>query len=267
MQKRLFCTLLIFLFSCAKVTFDRLDEMPHFALKESVENALQEPIFQEGNWPKKDWWTIFQDDQLSAVIVEGLSNSPTLQKALASAGAASDIAKQVRSSLFPHIQFKTSEEYEHLSKSGFERYYSVHPFPLPTEFAPVEQFFSMFEHPVPAVLNTLFSGFHMQWELDLFGKNQLKLMAALGSSKAARAEAEQVRLSLSAELAQSYLSLQLHMAVLDIQQQLVNLRKRAEHLSNLRTAIGVAPKESLIQSEINLKKWKISPADCARLSI
>lgn len=239
--------------SCAKVPYEELDQIPTSSLSTSLDQALQTEVFTEGDWPNETWWDFFSDPQLTSLIEEGLQNSPNLKKIEARVRESLNIATQIKSKLFPHLRFDGSDNYQHLSKSGFERAFAFHAPPLgqtPPALQDVD--FAIFAKPVPAVLNTIDLGFGLNWELDFFGKNRLRLAAALGDVKAREAEAKQARLVLSSEIAQTYFSLQTHWAILEIHRELVTLKKREDSLANQRADIGLDTKLTSIAAKIDL---------------
>lgn len=248
-----FCLLILCLGSCARVPYEQLEKIPALSLSTSVDQALETKSFTEGQWPSETWWDFFSDPQLASLIEEGLENSPNLKKAEARVRESLNIATQIKSKLFPHLRFDGSDNYQHLSKSGFERAFAFHappPGQTPPGFQGID--FSIFARPVPAVLNTIDLGFGLNWELDFFGKNQLRLAAALGELRAAEAESKQARLVLSSEIAQTYFSLQTHWAILELHRELVALRKKGDRLANQRAEAGLDTKFTSVAAQINL---------------
>lgn len=244
----------LFTFSCYKVPDYLLQEIPtQLALSDSIQTALQSPGFQVGPWPDANWWEWFEDPQLSRLIEIGLENSPDLKKAEARLAASLTIATQVRSKLFPHLNFFFQENYQHLSKHGFEREFAFHaPSPVPPIFSGVD--FASLATPVPAVLNVLDLGFRMDWDLDLFGKRRYQWTSAIDQARALEAQAQQVRLVLSSQIAQAYFSYQTHLAVLDNYKEITASRTSLQKLVQRRAQIGLDTQFETIAANIDLSE-------------
>src|SRR5579885_1254706 len=118
---------LIFFGSCASLPQDALDEISEpVSLMNSIGQALQSQEFAVGDWPEESWWEQFHDPQLNELIVEGLQNSPNLKQANAHARATASFARQIKAKLYPYFNAHGSDNWEHLSKFGFERYFAFH---------------------------------------------------------------------------------------------------------------------------------------------
>ena len=55
------------------------------------------------DWPAQDWWTVYKDPQLNALIAEGLAGSPDIKIAEARVKEADAQAQQSGAALLPHL--------------------------------------------------------------------------------------------------------------------------------------------------------------------
>lgn len=249
---------LLLLNACYKVPGSLLKEIPvTLSLENSLEEALKSEKFQEGPWPNSDWWAWFSDPQLAQLIEEGLANSPDLKRVEARVEESLNIATKIRAKLFPHVNFFFQENYQHLSAHGYIREFAFHS-PPPSQIPPAFQGinFTQFATPVPAVLNVLDLGFNMNWNLDIFGKNRNQWAASIGQARVAEAEAKQIRLGLSSQIAQSYFSYQTHRAVLEVYKKILSKRIQLKNLIKERESAGLETQFETDASQIDLLSLK-----------
>ena len=142
----------------------------------------------QSNWPDADWWTVYGDDQLNALVAEGLANAPDLKRAEARLREADATAQQSGASLLPKLTANGSASETRASlNQGFPA-----------------QFQSFLPH-----------GFHDQgrvtgdlsYDLDPFGKNRAAFAAATSEADAVRVDLASARLSLSSAIASAYANL------------------------------------------------------------
>ena len=177
--------LFIFLFGCA--TIRDKDLKAKLSPPVTVEEAVADTYFTEGEWPSEDWWMVFDDPYLTWVVKGVLDANPTLHAAEMRAKAALNEAFQVRSSLFPQVNADAGFNWQHLSKDNLYR--------IPPSF-------------LPAVIYQLTLAVDLTYEFDLWGKNRKRYAAALGQVRTDIAETAMVKLHLSVTTAQTYFRLQ-----------------------------------------------------------
>ncbi len=169
-----------------------------------------------GQWPALDWPGQFGDPQLSALIAEALEGNPSIAQAQARLAKASSYIESSRSALFPKVSASYSFDRELYSANAL--------FPPPyggTWFS---------EH------NALASA---SWDLDLWGKNRERLAQAVSQKKAAEADVQQARVTLSASVARTYNQLAQLYALRDIAQREINNRETIGEITNGRVAAGL----------------------------
>jgi multidrug efflux system outer membrane protein len=141
-------------------------------------------LAQEG-WPQAQWWTVYHDEQLNAIIKQALASGPSLEVAAAHIGSA-------RSSL--------SRSLADLGISGSvngnanrQRYSGTGLFPAPIGGAYFTE-------------ETL--RLDLRYNFDWWGKNRAQVSAAVGELNAGRATYAEAEQALAASIAQSYFRLQ-----------------------------------------------------------
>ncbi|MBD9362391.1 efflux transporter outer membrane subunit [Methylomonas fluvii] len=127
--------------------------------------------------PLKNWWLRFNDVALNVLMDKALAGNLDLKIALTRIDQARAERRGTQAELFPTVNIK----------AGAQRQEN----PLPA-LAPGLRY-NMFE-----------LGFDALWEIDLFGRQQRRLETALADLDVANASYRQALVSLSAELARSY---------------------------------------------------------------
>jgi NodT family efflux transporter outer membrane factor (OMF) lipoprotein len=228
-------TLLLFLFfqGCVSVPKDEIEQaLPApVSFSHALQEALKTPVFQEGDWPKENWWEIFNDPVLSGYISRALVNSPTMKQAEAQVEIAKQIAQEKRGILFPDLSFNPQTQWQHLSKNGLFR--SLSP-------------------AVPPVINDMYVTFDSQWDLDLFGRNKELYYAALDRYRAEEAEKADVRLFLSAAVAKTYFELQANLERLSLLKKTQSKRRMLVDLSTARRKNSLNNEIHLLEPQANL---------------
>ncbi|MDT4288385.1 efflux transporter outer membrane subunit [Methylomonas sp. MO1] len=127
--------------------------------------------------PLQNWWLRFNDVPLNALMAKALAGNLDLKIALTRIDQARAERRGTQAELFPTVNIK----------AGAQRQDN----PLPA-LAPGLRY-NMFE-----------LGFDALWEIDLFGRQQRRLEAALAELDGANAAYRQALVTLSAELARGY---------------------------------------------------------------
>ncbi len=156
--------------------------------------SLAATDLSQAAFPQRDWWAAFGDGQLNALIDEALAGNPSLdaadarvRQAVAQAGLA-DAARK------PTVG--ASAQY-----SGIRLPETLAPEPLGGEY----------QGSTVLMLN-------FKYGPDLWGGKRARWQAALGQSRAAEVEAQAARLSLSSNIARTYVALAQAFQALDVAQ-------------------------------------------------
>lgn len=130
--------------------------------------------------PRGAWWTMFGDPVLDDLETRAETANPDLAGALAAYDQARALAAQARSDLFPDLGLSASAERTHRSDNA----------PLRNGGADA--------------YSTIQGGSVLSYELDLWGRIRNQVAASGARAQASAADLQSVRLSLQAELADSY---------------------------------------------------------------
>jgi multidrug efflux system outer membrane protein len=183
---------------------------------------------------KGEWWSVFRDDELTALEKQALDANQTikvsaarLEQARASAGI--QIATQ-----FPNVATAPSVQRQRLSGNR------------PTG--------SNFPATGPVSQTNISLPFTVGYEVDLFGRRRRSIEAAQASYQASSAEMENVRLVITAELAGDYFALRQLDTELGILNRTVESLEKAlqlvdsRHKGGVASGLDVAQEETLLNS-------------------
>jgi NodT family efflux transporter outer membrane factor (OMF) lipoprotein len=140
-------------------------------------------------WPGQDWWTAYNDPQLTALIDEALKGAPDLAIAEARVRQAQARSQQARSVLLPSVGAKGNIQATavQLNIPGIPASVSN---ALPNDWQPFTQI-----------------GANIDYQVDFFGKNRASVAAASSLAQAAQFELAAARLQISTGVAAAYADL------------------------------------------------------------
>ncbi len=205
------------------------------------------PAYKEaGDWkpaaPRDDasrgqWWEIFGDPQLNALVEQVDISNANIAAAEAQFRAARAVVAEARANYFPTVNAPAS-----VTRS---RSPSL-PNQVVTAPGPVENY--------SVALSA-------SWEPDLWGQVRRQVEANVATAQASAATLASARLSAQATLAQDYLLLR----VVDGQKQLLDdtvaAYQRTLELTQNRYAAGVAAKADVVQAETQVKSAQAQAID------
>ncbi len=233
-----FCFLFLFLFeSCAalKKRKHEPEMLETVNVSPAIDSALSTPDFAEGEWPAYNWWTLFEDGQLSEIMEVAIEKNPDLLAAVSRVRAAQEEAQKVRSVLLPRFNASFNDNYEHLSKDSLDR------------FPPSA---------IPAVINQVYLALNFEYEIDLFGKNRNKYRAAMGQARAQAAEMSESLLIITATLAETYINYAANLQNLQFSMALAEAQKVYLELTELRFLNGLDDQMMVDLANANLLSAK-----------
>jgi len=229
------CVLALALVGCAiGPDYLRPDAAVPDVYKEATGWKVAEPQ-DESN--RGNWWEIFGDPQLSALIESIDISNQNVRLAEAQFRQAQALAAQSRAALFPTLDANAS-----ITRSR-----------SPTGLVGGTT--------AGRIINSRSVGLSSSWELDLWGGLRRALESSTAGAQASAADLAAARLSAQAELASDYFQLR----VLDAQKQLLDdtataFDKSLELTRNRYTA-GVAAKVDVVQAETQLKSTQAQAID------
>lgn len=178
------------------------------------------------------WWTVFNDARLNALVQEALSGSAGVRQALARVEEARAAARLAGAQTQPIVNAQASV---------------------------LRQSTSGATPPNPGVTNNVFgAGIQASWEADLWGRQARELDAARADLAAATIDVEATRLLLAAEVARSYftlLSLDAQAATL---RRSITQQREALDLQRRRAEAGVLSDYELRQLEAEIASVEAS---------
>ena len=180
-----------------------------------------------GEWPAEGWWQAMGDAQLTALVDEGLAQSPDVAIAAARMRAADALAQQAGAALGPRIGVEGSAGGAQQSKN----------MGVPPQFVP------------DGIQDTGRVAATFAFDLDLWGKNRAALAAATSEAEAARVDEAQARLMLSTGIASAYADLAGQFAALDVATDAVRVRSVSADLSATRAKAGLENQAAQRQAE------------------
>lgn len=225
---------------CACVTPVERIEPPAQALSpQALEVARAFSGQASGAWPQPQWWKVFGDPQLDALIDEALAAHPSLRVAGARLALAEAQLDAARSNATPGFGGALDLTRQRFSVSG-----TVPP-------------------PVAGTTRTTARlAMDFSYELDYAGRNQAAIAAAEASGAAAAADAEAARLALSSAVARAYFQLQKLFALGTIAEH--ELAQAGQRIELLRQRVGAG-----LDTEAALSRAESAPpqllADVAQL--
>jgi NodT family efflux transporter outer membrane factor (OMF) lipoprotein len=182
---------------------------------------------QPGDWPDERWWTAWGDPQLTALIEEGLRDSPNVAAAAARLRRAAGIAQQAGAALLPTLDISGQATVDKQSyNTGF-----------PRQFQP------------QGWLDGGRLGAGLNFDLDLWGRNRAALAAALSEQRAAELDARQADLLVAGAIAEAYLDLARLFALREVRSAELAVREASRRLISDRFTHGMENRGNLAQAE------------------
>jgi len=171
--------------------------------------------------PRGDWWEAFGDPLLNQLMVDVAVANPTLAVAEANYRQAQAAIRAARAGLFPSVA-ATVAATRSSGRNG------------------------------SGATNDLSLGAQLSWEIDLWGRVRRTIEASETGAQASAADLENVRLSLRADLAQSYLALRVADAQRRVLDDTVAAYERSRALTQNRYNAGVAARAEVVQAQSQL---------------
>jgi NodT family efflux transporter outer membrane factor (OMF) lipoprotein len=191
-----------------------------------TQKSLQGTTLDAAAWPQAQWWTVYGDPQLNALIDEALASNPGLRIAEARTRAALAQVAAVDGSRYPSAGFSGQGVRARFSEHGF--------FPPP---------FAGSWDTLAALTATL------SWQVDFWGKNRAAYESAVGTERAAEVDSQAARLTLAANIAHVYARLQEDSLQLNVARQTLQDREQVLTLTRDRNAAGLDSRLELTQAQ------------------
>lgn len=186
------------------------------------------------------WWRAFNDPLLTSLVERGLAQNLDLQQAAARVVQARAALKGADAALMPSGQ---------LSGQAGEVYQSRE-----TPIGRIGSAFPQFERST----ETYELNLGASWEIDLFGGRDAARDAARADWQASKAGAVAARLSVAAQIADTYVAIRMLQARLDVARSQLETQQRLVDLVALQYRKGVAAELQLRQAEGALAQVRAS---------
>ena len=173
-----------------------------------------------------EWWREFGDEQLNGLIAQAIASNPSLKLAQARLARAQAVTEVADAATRPQLNASVDLTRQLYSANG------LYPPPL-----------------AGSIQNAGAAQLNGSWELDFFGKNRAALDAALGSAKAAEADAQAARVLLASNVAHSYFQLARLNDQLTVARRTLAQREETLRLVRDRVDAGLDTHLELRQSE------------------
>jgi len=132
----------------------------------------------------REWWTAFDDAGLDALVADALAANPSLKLARDRLARANAAVNAAQANTLPKVDGSLEIDRQRYTENGL----------IPPPIA-------------GSVGNTGLLNVGGNWEIDFFGKNAAALAAAIGSERAAEADAQAARVLLASKVAATYFQL------------------------------------------------------------
>ncbi|MGN2624283.1 efflux transporter outer membrane subunit [Stutzerimonas balearica] len=183
------------------------------------------------------WWSLYGDAELDALVARLELSNQNLAAAEAQYRQARALVRSARSQLFPSVSGSASA-----TRSG-------------------QGSGSQGTTGASGISESYQLGLDAAWEVDLWGRLRRNLEASRADMQASAADLAALRLSLQAELVQTYLQLR----VMDAQQRLldqtVDAYARSLRLTENQYRAGIVPKSDVAQARTQLKQTQAQAID------
>ncbi len=201
-----------------------------------------------------DWWTLYNDAQLSALVREALAKSPDARDAVSKLDQARAVRASALNAYNPQGQLAASATRSH--------YYLMDG---AASAAALESSGSLggvgtglgssigVGSTDPLASESYSLGFNVSWELDLFGRRRATRRAADADLRTAEFTADATRWSLAANVADSLFQARGLAIQLDQANETLRIERQLYDVSKARVDHGLAPSSDAAQTESNVQ--------------
>ncbi|MFT3720351.1 efflux transporter outer membrane subunit [Pseudorhodoferax sp.] len=180
-----------------------------------------------------DWWRAFGDPALDRLVDQALAGSPSLGLARARLARAQAAAEAADATLLPQLNADANLTRQRYTETG------AVPAPL-----------------AGSVRETGLLQLSGSWELDFFGRNGAALQAALGSARAAAADAQAARALLAQQIVRGWLQLARTQDLLAVAERTLAQREQQRTLVIDRVSAGLDTRMEQYQAEGGLPETR-----------
>ena len=209
------------------------------AYKEALPFKSATPRDQE---PRGNWWAVFKDPQLDALVSQVEVSNQTIKAAEARVREARAMTQAARAALFPMVDASAGA-----TRSGSRS----------ANFGSAAGTGSQ----GGSVRNNYNVALDVSWEVDLWGRVRRTIEASEATAQASAADLESAKLSAQAQLAENYFLLRVQDAQIRLLNDTVDGYQRSLQLTRNQYAVGVAARADVAQAETQLKSTQAQVID------
>ncbi len=177
-------------------------------------------------WPADEWWKVYGEPDLDALVDSALADHPSVQLARARLAQAQAGGEYLRANFLPRITAGYDGTWQRYSEHGL----------IPPEFAGSEEF----EHRL---------GLDASLELDLFGRNRALVAALEAQAASGEASVAAARLALATTICETWFELAHALALREVVGEQRRQREQIRQLVDARVAQGLDSRVELQQAE------------------
>ncbi len=176
--------------------------------------------------PGMHWWREFGDAQLNALVEQALKDGPSLKLAQARLARAQAVTEVAGAATAPQLNAGVDITRQRYTENG----------PVPAPLA-------------GSVRDSGTAQLSASWEIDFFGRNRAALDAALGSARAAEADAQAARVLLTSQVARTWFQLARIHEQMAVARRTLSQREETLGLVRDRVNAGLDTRLELRQAE------------------
>lgn len=221
-------------------------DLPSLAIEKAVKEADETSDFDESAYLPEEWWTVFNDSQLTEFIETALANNPTIHAAYTRTMLAVYNAQRIRSALFPNLFWGADVSRQKFSETG------IIPFTLQDSPGNTPLAAAGGINGIPVYFTQWETEFNFSLDFDLWGKNRNSWLSALNEIQAKIADEAFARLKLSVDIAKIYFRLQIGYKRLKIAQEYVHNTETIVDYYQRRIQANLDNGLNLYAAEVNL---------------
>ncbi len=211
---------------------------------------LAEPRDKEG---KGGWWTIFRDDDLNHLEEAAQASNQDLRLSVARIAESRAQTKVAASDLYPHFDFDGN--YNRQRSSNNEPYQTgrlVQPSTLPGAGPAPPGGVTLTQQPLTRTYSLFREPVDLNWEVDLFGRVRRNYAAARADREAIEADAANTRLSVAANVANSYFNLRATDTEISVIERTIHARQDAIGIAQERLSAGLTGELDVVREQAEL---------------
>lgn len=195
------------------------------------------------NEPRGNWWAVFNDPQLDALLSQVEVNNQTIKAAEARVREARALTQQAQAAYFPIVTANASA-----TRSGGRA-------------GTGSNASSSTSSNQSGPRNSFNAALDVNWELDLWGRVRRTVEAGEATAQASAADLEAAKLAAQAQLAEDYFLLRAQDAQIRLLADTVEAYQKSLQLTSNQYAVGVVGRADVAQAETQVKSTQAQALD------